>query len=145
MNYITAKPIDITPCIRLIKEDISYFPGLTVPETEKVLRQAVPGGEVILAKDEGKIIGLLIFRRATAELMFMGVEPEYRGKGIGADLFRYMCSVIPKGKTIKTITFRTNNEDYPADQSYFVRLGFKPGRMMERDGVPSQEFTYENK
>ena len=145
MNYKTARPIDTSACMKLIKKDLSYFPGLTLVEIEKSLRQAIADGTVVTARDGDELAGLLIFRRSPAELLFVAVDPEFRKEGVARNLFRSMCSQIPQGQKIVTISFRSDDDDYEEHTGFYISLGFKAGRMLERDGVPVQEYVYLNK
>lgn len=143
MNYTTAKPIDKTDIDEILNSSIQDFPGLKEAGISDKLMKLIKRGDVLVAKDKGEIVGQLIYRRSTGELIFMSVKPEYRKEGVARELFRFMCAQVPRDKEIYTFSFRKDDMGEEGPETYFTNvLGFKPRAWMEREGIPVQKFVY---
>lgn len=77
------------------------FPdGWGVASMDEVLRS--PGVYAILAADGERAAGLALGRRIAdeAELLTLGVAPEFRRQGLGAALVRAVASVVPRARAL---------------------------------------------
>ncbi len=144
MNFLIAHPHDYTKCSNVIHEDIHFFPGKEREDMLKELKNAITRQEVIIAKDEETICGILIFSRDKSELDYLDVLTAYRDRGIAHAMFNYMVSLFQVGTTIKVISFRADDENPSAAPTvaFYKDLGFKPSRYQESAGYPSQEYVY---
>lgn len=81
-----------------------------------------------IVEEEGKIIGFLIgFLSQSylneAYIHFVGIHPEYRGKGIGKQLYNQFFDVIKKNgrNTVRCVTSPVNR----ASIAYHTKMGFE--------------------
>ncbi len=121
------------------------FPGL---ETEKAMaehRETVlefmEKGCAICAKEDGRIVGILLFSKETNMLCFLAVDAEYRRAHIGSKMFSYMLNLMDAGKDITVTTYRAEaHEGIPA-RKFYQRMGFTEGKLTEEFDSPVQEFV----
>jgi [ribosomal protein S18]-alanine N-acetyltransferase len=98
---IELRVVDRTYCVVLSALHCACFPdGWGVASMDEVLRS--PGVYAILAADGEQAAGLALGRRIAdeAELLTLGVAPEFRRQGLGAALVRAVASVVPRARTL---------------------------------------------
>ena len=93
--------VDRTYGVVLSELHRACFPdGWGVASMDEVLRS--PGVYAILAADGERAAGLALGRRIAdeAELLTLGVAPEFRRQGLGAALVRAIASVVPRARAL---------------------------------------------
>ncbi|MBI2583447.1 MAG: GNAT family N-acetyltransferase [Candidatus Aenigmarchaeota archaeon] len=76
-----------------------------------------------VAKKGGKVIGtisIVVYEGGVAELRDFVVDPEFRGKGIGKQVFKNVLCIVRKQKTRK-VYFYT----FPSYTKFYRKFGFK--------------------
>ncbi len=91
-----------------------------------------------IVEEEGKIIGFLIgflsqFYSNEAYIHFVGIDPEYRGKGIGKQLYNQFFDVIKQNgrNIVRCVTSPVNK----ASIAYHTKMGFE----IEQENKPNQD------
>ncbi|MCZ8494573.1 MULTISPECIES: GNAT family N-acetyltransferase [Priestia] len=91
-----------------------------------------------IVEEEGKIIGFLIgFLSQSysneAYIHFVGIDPEYRGKGIGKQLYNQFFDVIKQNgrNIVRCVTSPVNK----ASIAYHTKMGFE----IEQENKPNQD------
>ena len=64
----------------------------------------------ICMKDEGNVVGVLLFSTKYNMVCFLAVDPDYRKKGIASALLEKAISLLDKTKDITVSTFREEDE-----------------------------------
>lgn len=98
---IELRVVDRTYGVVLSELHRACFPdGWGVASMDEVLRS--PGVYAILAADGEQAAGLALGRRIAdeAELLTIGVAPEFRRQGLGAALVRAVASVVPRARAL---------------------------------------------
>ena len=83
---------------------------------------------------------MLAFSRAENELAFLAVSAQHRRQGIARKLAERMFRELDPSRPVKLITYRARVPEGEAARSLYQRMGFCPGRLVEVDGSPAQEF-----
>lgn len=140
---------DINSWMQLVEKVRDSFPGL---ETEGALsehRQAVLDFmsrlEAVCAKENGKIIGVLLFSKESNVLCFLAVDPNHRRQYIAEKMFQFMLPHMNTTKPITVTTYREGDEDGVAARAFYQKLGFVPGQMTVEFGSEVQEFVLDAK
>ncbi len=144
MTIELATKQNIDSWIALVDTVKGSFPGL---ETEKAMaehRETVlefmEKGCAICAKEEGRIVGTLLFSKESNTLCFLAVDAKYRRAHIGSKMFSYMLNLMDAGKDITVTTYRADvSEGIPA-RKFYKKMGFIEGKLTEEFGSPVQEF-----
>ncbi len=121
------------------------FPGLetekTIAEHRKTVLEFMDKGGAICAKEEGRIVGTLLFSRQTNTLCFLAVDAEYRRRHIAKKMVSYMLTFMDAGKDITVTTYRADVPEGIPARKFYQRMGFAEGKLTEEFGGPVQEFV----
>lgn len=120
------------------------FPGLETEENmleyEKTLFKNINRQSAICAKENSKVVGVLIFSAKHNMLSCMAVHPEYRRRGIACQMISLMLTKLDITKDITVSTFRENDEKGIAPRALYKKLGFAEDELIEEFGYPNQKF-----
>lgn len=136
---------DIDGWMKLLALVKDNFPGLDMDEYRKALSEQISGQGALAARENGTVIGGLLFSRESKELQFLAVHPQYRGRGAATALIRHMFALFPGGSRFTVITYRENDAQGRAARELYTRIGFVPGELITVFNYPCQEFTYTSK
>lgn len=146
MNSIDyGSPKDVDSWMRLVRTVSSSFPGLETEEALSEHRQTVldfmDKQEAICTKQDGKIIGVLLFSRENNMLCFLAVDPICRRQHIAEKMFKFMLPHMRADKPITVTTYREGVPEGVAARAFYQKLGFVPGKLTVKFGSEVQEFT----
>ncbi|MGM9603048.1 MAG: GNAT family N-acetyltransferase [Faecousia sp.] len=140
---------DIESWMELVKEVRWNFPGLETQEALEDHRQTVlrfmGENQALCVKDNGKIIGVLLFSKTHNMICCLAVDPAYRRNGIASALLEKALSELDRSKDITVTTFRENDEKGTAPRELYKRFGFAEGKLLVGFGYPVQEFVLRGK
>ena len=140
-NNLTIRPFrpgDQEATRRLILaglgEHFGFIDETMNPDVDDIQAHYVdPGHHFVLAEIDGQIIGtgaLIEEEPHTGRLVRMSVDPNYRGRGIGKTLVRYLMDVARERGYTRLLT-ETNDDWYDAIGLYrscgFEAEGFRDG------------------
>ena len=135
---------DYSSWMELVRFVSWNFPGLETEENmleyEKTLFKNINRQSAICAKENSKIVGVLIFSVKHNMLCCMAVHPKYRRRGIAQQMISLMITKLDITKDITVSTFRENDEKGIAPRSLYKKLGFAEDELIEEFGYPSQKF-----
>ena len=144
MEIRLAENSDLSGWVQLVEPMRHLFPGLETPESMEGYARDIAGAisrqEALCAVENGTICGVLAFSRAENELAFLAVSAQHRRQGIARKLAERMFRELDSARPVKLITYRAGVPEGEAARSLYQRLGFCPGRLVEVDGSPAQEF-----
>lgn len=108
-----------------------------VDQTPEITAQRIAGGQCFIAKWNGQWVGTVLgkptdvssecvyfTKPGVATLRQLGVEPDFRGKGIGLQLIR-CCQAWARDQGYEELALDTAKQATPLVKLY-TRLGFKP-------------------
>jgi len=90
-------------------------------DTFPLLKKNKENETIVEAYQSDKLIGFLIFNRKMGRVEHIGIDHNYRGKGIGAYLIKRMIKIC-KNKPIYILNLNERNYDV---LNFFLRLGFE--------------------
>ena len=141
MEIRLAENGDLFSWVQLVEPMRHLFPGLETPESmegyARDIAEAISRQEALCAVENGTICGALAFSRAENDL---AVSAQHRRQGIARKLAERMFRELDPTRPVKLITYREGVPEGEAARSLYQRLGFCPGRLVEVDGSPAQEF-----
>ena len=137
-------PEDIDGWMRLVSEVSWNFPGLETAEKIDEHRQTVlkfmEKRQAVCVKDNGKIVGVLLFSRSRNMICCLAVSPAHRRKGIAASLMTEALGQLDRSKDVTVSTFRAEDPKGEAPRALYKSLGFVEGELIEEFGYPNQRF-----
>ncbi|MFX0141534.1 MAG: GNAT family N-acetyltransferase [Candidatus Hodarchaeota archaeon] len=104
INYNIREPRDkeISECINVLYTAFRRVPPIIIKEEAKVWKTLIKNeiGKFLISEVKGKIIGIggIFLFKEVCSFGYMGVLPEYRGKGVGTEIFDSLFEI---GKDLK--------------------------------------------
>ena len=137
---------DIDSWMNLVEKVKDSFPGLETREAlnehKNTVLDFMGRASAICAKEQGEIIGTLLFSAENNELCFLAVDPEYRRQHIAEQMVSYMLTFMYPEEDIVVTTYREGVPEGIAARAFYKRLGFTEGKLTEEFGSPVQEFVF---
>lgn len=136
---------DIDNWMKLVETVKDAFPGL---ETEIALNDHkhtvldfMGRNSAVCAKEQGEIVGTILFSAENNELCFLAVDPEHRRQHIAEQMVSYMLTKMPSFGDISVTTYREGVPEGAAARAFYKRMGFIEGKLTEVFGSPVQQFV----
>ena len=137
--------LEIESWMELVQQVRLNFPGLeTEPALEdhrKTVLRFMGENRALCVKNEGKVIGVLLFSKKHNMICCLAVAPEYRKNGIASALLEKALSELDRSKDITVTTFRENDEKGTAPRGLYKKFGFSEGELTIENDYPVQEFV----
>lgn len=136
---------DIECWMDLVEKVKDNFPGLETKEALNEHRNTVldfmSRASAICAKEQGVIVGILLFSTENNTLCFLAVDPAYRRQHIAEKMLSYMFPKMNPQNDISVTTYRDGVPEGIAARAFYKRMGFIEGKLTEEFGSPVQEFV----
>lgn len=136
---------DIDSWMNLVERVKDSFPGL---ETEEALQEHkrtvldfMERSSAICAKDQGEVVGTLLFSSDSNLLCFLAVDSKYRRQHIAEKMVSFMLTKMDPLKDIYVTTYRDEVPEGAAARAFYKSIGFIEGKLTEEFGSPVQEFV----
>lgn len=138
-------PADIGSWMALVERVAWNFPGLETTEALAEHRDTVlrfmDEGRALCVKENGAVLGVLLFSTKHNMICCLAVAPEHRRKGVASALLAEALARLDRSRDITVTTFREDDERGPAPRALYRRFGFLPGHLDMEFGSPVQEFV----
>lgn len=136
---------DIDNWMKLVETVKDAFPGLETQEAlndhKNTVLDFMGKASAVCAKEQGEIIGTLLFSAENNELCFLAVDPEYRRQHIAEQMVSYMLTKMASLGDITVTTYRDGVPEGTAARAFYKRMGFTEGELTEVFGSPVQQFV----
>ena len=136
---------DIDSWMKLVEKVKDAFPGLETKEALNEHRSTVLDfmgrDAAICAKEQGKIVGILLFSNENNQICFLAVDAEHRRQHIAEKMVSYMLTLTNPKNDIFVTTYRDGVTEGAAARAFYKRIGFAEGKLTEEFGSPVQEFV----
>lgn len=136
---------DIDGWMKLVEKVKDTFPGLETREAlnehKNTVLEFMGRASAICAKEQGEIVGTLLFSSENNMLCFLAVEPEHRRQHIAEKMIAYMLTKMAPQGDISVTTYRDGVPEGAAARAFYKRMGFTEGKMIEEFGSVVQEFV----
>ena len=138
-------PADIGSWMALVERVAWNFPGLETPEALAEHRDTVlrfmDEGRALCVKENGAVVGVLLFSVKHNMICCLAVAPEQRRKGVASALLTEALARLDRSQDVTVSTFREDDERGQAPRALYQQFGFLPGRLDTEFGSPVQEFV----
>lgn len=146
MQIQLATPHDITDWLKLVNKVKQDFPGLETPQALDAHKQTVldfiQNQSAICAKQQGRLVGALLFAKEPATICFLAVDPDMRRQHIAENMIADMLTFLDKFADITVTTYREGVAEGIPARAFYTHLGFVAGKCTEAFGSPVQEFVW---
>ena len=137
---------DIDSWMNLGEKVKDSFPGLETEEAlqehKKTVLDFMERSSAICAKDQGEVVGTLLFSSENNTLCFLAVDSKYRRQHIAEKMVSYMLTKMDSLKDIYVTTYRDEVPEGAAARAFYKSIGFIEGKLTEEFGSPVQEFVF---
>ena len=145
MQVEYGTPADIGSWMALVERVAWNFPGLETAEALAEHRDTVlrfmDEDRALCVKENGAVVGVLLFSVNHNMICCLAVAPEQRRKGVASALLAEALTRLDRSRDITVTTFREDDERGQAPRALYQRFGFLPGRLDMEFGSPVQEFV----
>lgn len=144
MNVIYGTPADLSSWMDLVERVSWNFPGLETPEKLAEHRNTVlrfmEDHRAVCVKEQGDVIGVLLFSKKHNMICCLAVAPEHRRRGIASLLLTEALSRLDRSRDITVTTFREEDDKGNAPRALYKHFGFLAGTLFLEHDYPVQEF-----
>lgn len=137
---------DIDSWMNLVEKVKDSFPGLETEEAlqehKKTVLDFMERSSAICAKDQGEVVGTLLFSSENNTLCFLAVDSKYRRQHIAEKMVSYMLTKMDSLKDIYVTTYRDEVPEGATARAFYKSIGFIEGKLTEEFGSPVQEFVF---
>lgn len=145
MELAYGTPEDIKAWMGLVSRISGNFPGLETREkldehAETVLR-FMQKRQAICVKEDGGIVGVMLFSRNRNMICCLGVSPDSRRRGVASMLMEDALRNLDRTKEISVCTFRAEDAKGPAPRALYEKYGFLADELVEELGYPNQKYV----
>ena len=136
---------DIESWMNLVKKVNDSFPGLDTKDAlndhKNTVLDFMNRGSAICAKEQGEIVGVLLFSNENSELCFLAVDVEHRRQHVAENMVLYMLSKMDTHSDISVTTYCEGVPEGVAARAFYKKIGFTEGKLTEEFGSTVQEFV----
>ena len=136
---------DIDGWMNLVEKVKDAFPGLETKDALNEHKNSVLNfmdkASAICAKEQGKIVGILLFSFENNEICFLAVDAEFRRQHIAEKMVSFMLSKMDSQRNVFVTTYRDGVSEGKAARAFYKQMGFTEGKLTEEFGSPVQEFV----
>ncbi len=125
-NYTIREPTDkeISKSINVLYSAFGRAPPLDIKEEEKIWKALINCeiGKFLISEEKGKVFGIggvFTFEKVSS-FGYMAVLPEYRGKGVGTEIFRNLLEIALKMNSETMILYASQ-----LGEPIYKKFGFK--------------------
>ncbi len=137
-------PEDIDHWMALVNAVRDEFPGLETQAAMDAHRQTVlrfmQRGEALCARQNGKLLGLLLYSKRKHMICFLAVDPQHRRRGAASRLLARALEMLDCAEEISLSTFRADDPRGEAPRKLYSSFGFCEGECLIEQGYPCQKF-----
>lgn len=132
----------IDSCMTLVRKVSWNFPGLETEEGiidhRNTVLKFISKNQAICARENNRVIGVLLFSRYHNMICCLAVDPDFRRKGIASMLLEKALQELDQNRDITVSTFREDDEKGRAPRALYKKFGFKEGELTVEFGYPNQ-------
>lgn len=144
-TVVEGKEQDIDSWMALVEGVRATFPGLETETALEAHRRTVISFMrrrcALCVKDDGGVIGVLLFSQEHNMICCLAVSDGYRRRGIGSRLLAYAVERLDRTRPITVTTFLAEDKRGAAPRALYQKFGFVPEGLTEEFGCPSQLFV----
>lgn len=136
---------DIEKWMELVARIRWNLPGLETQEAldehRETVLQFMKKRQAICVKEEGEIVGVMLFSRRQNMICCLAVAPKLRRRGVASMLMDEALLCLDRTREISVSTFRADDEKGLAPRALYEKYGFVEDALIEEFGYPNQKYV----
>ena len=140
-DICVAEKADVSAWMDLMRLVIDGYPVMDEADYLSKLITAINEKRALVLKDNGVLIGAMLFSYQSGCIDFLGVHPQYRNKGIQKLFLEALLETYLPNQEICTTTFREGDKADTGYRNLLKQLGFAERELLVEFGYPTQRFV----
>ena len=136
-----AEKADISAWMDLMRLVIDGYPVMDEADYLSKLITAINEKRALVLKDNGVLIGAMLFSYQSGCIDFLGIHPQYRNKGIQKLFLEALLETYLPNQEICTTTYREGDKADTGYRNLLKQLGFAERELLVEFGYPTQRFV----
>ena len=140
-----ALPEDIAPWLAFAENIREEFPGLETEEDflsyKEMLVVCIRNKGAICAKEDGRVIGVLLYSMELSMVGCLAVDASYRRRHIATRMMERMKKKLGAEAAIEVTTYREGDKKGAAARKFYESQGFLPAELGVEYGYPVQRLV----
>lgn len=136
-----AEKADVSAWMDLMRLVIDGYPVMDEADYLSKLITAINEKHALVLKDNGVLIGAMLFSYQSGCIDFLGVHPQYRNKGIQKLFLEALLETYLPNQEICTTTYREGDKADTGYRNLLKQLGFAERELLVEFGYPTQRFV----
>ena len=136
-----AEKADVSAWMDLMRLVIDGYPVMDEADYLSKLITAINEKRALVLKDNGVLIGAMLFSYQSGCIDFLGVHPQYRNKGIQKLFLEALLETYLPNQEICTTTYREGDKADTGYRNLLKQLGFAERELLVEFGYPTQRFV----
>ena len=136
-----AEKADVSAWMDLMRLVIDGYPVMDEADYLSKLITAINEKRALVLKDNGVLIGAMLFSYQSGCIDFLGVHPQYRNKGIQKLFLEALLETYLPNQEICTTTYRDGDKADTGYRNLLKQLGFAEREVLVEFGYPTQRFV----
>ena len=133
----SAQKTDIPAILSILTSCRDSLPPLSGNGAEAILRRNVRRGSTVLARLDGRTVGVCVWSPVLRRISLLAVLPEARGAGVASALLHETLRQMPQGD-VYVETFCDGDARGRAALALYQKFGFKPDGELVGFELPMQ-------
>ena len=136
-----AEKADVSAWMDLMRLVIDGYPFMDEADYLSKLITAINEKRALVLKDNGVLIGAMLFSYQSGCIDFLGVHPQYRKQGIQKLFLDALMEIYLPGQEISMTTYREGDKADTGHRDILKQLGFAERELLVEFGYPTQRFV----
>ena len=121
-----------------LTEDVGYERRADYLEK---LKASIAEKRALVLRDEEILIGAIAFTSVPGSIVFLGIQPQYRNRGLQKLFLDVLAEKYLPGQEISITTYRERDKADTGQRNMLIKLGFAEKELLTEFGYPTQRFV----
>ena len=140
-DICVAEKADVSAWMDLMRLVIDGYPVMDEADYLSKLITAINEKRALVLKENGVLIGAMLFSYQSGCIDFLGVHPQYRKQGIQKLFLDALMEIYLPGQEISMTTYREGDKADTGYRNLLKQLGFAERELLVEFGYPTQRFV----
>ena len=105
------------------------------------LKASIAEKRALVLRDEEILIGAIAFTYVPGSIVFWGIHPQYRNRGLQKLFLDVLAEKYLPGQEISITTYRERDKADTGQRNMLIKLGFAEKELLTEFGYPTQRFV----
>ncbi len=136
-----AENADVSDWMNLMRLVIDGYPVMDETDYLEKLKASIAEKRALVLRDEEILIGAIAFTYVPGSIVFLGIHPQYRNRGLQKLFLDVLAEKYLPGQEISITTYRERDKADTGQRNMLIKLGFAEKELLTEFGYPTQRFV----